>query len=182
MGNQAGEEPLIACRRADDAVTALATERAQRRRLEQELLELCSQARRPPQATAPDIRLSGEAVSAIRVVRRLLVGRTAEALRHRATEIHALEAGVRTEAYRRASVVRRYACAEDARSTLLTAGISEAPATNLGEAVQQALLAVEEGPTRCLDLGWTTTDVPTPQEPPKVTPTELPCRRPRPPT
>eukprot|EP00920_Eleutheroschizon_duboscqi_P023947 GHVT01059569.1.p1 GENE.GHVT01059569.1~~GHVT01059569.1.p1 ORF type:complete len:165 (-),score=30.17 GHVT01059569.1:286-723(-) len=142
----------MARRTTEDAVAALATERAQRRRLEQELLELRSQARLPPQAAAPDMRFTGEADRAMQVVRRLVTGRTAEALRHRATEIQALEAGVRAKAFRRASVARGCACLEDAQSTLLTAGIAEAPAANLGEAVQQALLAVEEGQPANLDV------------------------------
>lgn len=73
---EVGEE-LLVTRRADDAETALAKETAQRRRLEQELLELRAQPRRPSQATLPDLRLTGEAESAIGVIRRLVIGRAA---------------------------------------------------------------------------------------------------------
>lgn len=145
------DELRIALRTAEDAATALNAERVHRRRLEQELAELRSQDRRAPQATAADARLTGEADGAIRVVRRLLVGRAAEALRHRATEVHTLEAGVCAEAHRRASQVRGCACAEDARRTLMTARVPEAPAADLARAVTQALLAVEEGMPADLD-------------------------------
>lgn len=100
--DQSTEELLIARRRADDLTTELATERTERKQVERELAELRSQTLRP---TQPDVRLAGEAEAVIRLTQRALVGWAAESLRWTATELQALQAGVHTEAYRRATEV-----------------------------------------------------------------------------
>lgn len=62
-----------------------------------------------------------------------------------ATELVAMEAGIRTEAYRRATEARGCECREDARATLLTSGLAEHAGPELSTAVTAALQNVDEG-------------------------------------
>jgi hypothetical protein len=95
--------------------------------------------------------LANEAEMVIILAQGNIIGRAAEALRRRRTEVEALRAGVRTEAFRRVTTVRGCECLAEAQNMMLTAGIPETGEAAFQAAVDSAMLSVREGQTADLE-------------------------------